>query len=317
MDVDATSHIDRVLTAAWEAQSVWSQTADQLKRSLLWARTAALSLIIVAACAGALVAPAAARISSGAGVGLAWLAAASAGSLAVVQKLASRGQVQGWARARSVSEALKTEVYIFLAGVAPYRGADKLIRFTENVKAVLEKADDLKDKAIGIAPKTRSLPPVNNVESYIAERVEAQIRDYYGPKSRETASRARQFRAAGIAVALIAALLSATASVPKWQAVAAWLPVITTIAAVVTAEAAFHRYEALALEYARTEQQLKDLLIDRSIDENASSAAAGDEFVHSAELVISIQNEAWMARRVAADTTLPAGGTARANCDNS
>jgi hypothetical protein len=82
---------------------------------------------------------------------------------------------------------------------------------------------------------------------------------------------------------------------------AAWLPVVTTITAVVTAEAAFQRYDTLALEYACTADQLENLLLDRGLGATADSEAGDDEFVHASELIISMQNQAWMARRIADD----------------
>ena len=76
-------------------------------------------------------------------------------------------------------------------------------------------------------------------------------------------------------------------------------PVITTIIVAVAAHAAVHRFDALALEYARTYEQLERLMLKRTdtrIDTMAEKA--DDDFVAAAEGVISIQNEAWMSRNL-------------------
>jgi SMODS and SLOG-associating 2TM effector domain 1/Protein of unknown function (DUF4231) len=302
MDAAAVPDADYALKHAWDQQSVWSQTANRLKRSLFQTRLAALCLTIVVALFGALVRPATDLIAPGAGLVFAWLAAACAGILAIVlRRLATRDQVQAWARTRSVSEAVKAEVYTYLAGVAPYRGADRAMRLTEKLRAIEGSAKGVRREAISIRPASRELPPVRDVASYITERVRRQIDDYYVPKSREVKRRAYQFRTAEIGLATVAALVSATESVRLGHGMAAWLPVVTTITAVVTAEAAFQRYDTLALEYACTADQLENLLLDRGLGATADSEAGDDEFVHASELIISMQNQAWMARRIADD----------------
>jgi hypothetical protein len=141
------------------------------------------------------------------------------------------------------------------------------------------------------------LPSVNDVDSYSMVRVRGQIDGHYRRKSGEMNRRAQWFRGIEIGLAVIAALLSATAAVSGQQGWSAWLPVVTTISAAVAAEAAVQRYSALAVEYARTYAELERLLRDRA---EPATADADDAFVHDAERVISLQNEAWMARGMAA-----------------
>jgi hypothetical protein len=204
---------------------------------------------------------------------------------------------------------------VFLAEVAPYRGEDRAVRFRQNVQSVLADADDLSGSTIGLQPKQRSLPGVNDVASYIAERVQQQIDDYYRPKSAAMNRRAKQFRVAEIALAILALVLSATAAASGRQEFAAWSPVITTIIAAMTAHTAVQRYDALALEYTRTYEQLERLMLDRLSGPSVTpqeAEKADDQFVAAAEGVISIQNESWMARNVAAVGTETGGSGAGA-----
>ena len=285
-----------LLTWAWNQQSIWSRAADRLKRNLVRVRTTALLLTIAAA----MFATAAAQItdlSSTAGKILSWLATVCASLVAPMQALTRPERVHDWMRARSVSEVLKAETYTFLAGVAPYRGDDRQSVFRKKVDCVLADAADLQAKTIGVEPVQRELPSVNDVDSYSMVRVREQIDGYYRRKSGEMNRRAQGFRGIEIGLAVIAALLSATAAVSGQQGWSAWLPVVTTITAAVAAEAAVQRYNALAVEYARTYAELERLLRDRA---EPATAEADDAFVHDAERVISLQNEAWMARGLAA-----------------
>jgi hypothetical protein len=311
----ADSVIASILTWAWDKQGVWSQGANKLKQSLFRARSASLALTILAAVLATLGVQIG-EASSVAGRCLAAGAAVSVGLVALLQTATSRARIQAWTRVRSVSEALKSEIFVFLAGVAPYRGEDRAVRFRQNVQSVLADADDLSDSTIGFQPKHRSLPGVNDVASYIAERVQEQIDDYYRPKGAAMKWRAKQFRVGEIALSILALVLSATAAASGRQEFAAWSPVITTIIAAITAHTAVQRYDALALEYTRTYEQLERLMLDRLSSPSVTpqeAEKADDQFVSAAEGVISIQNESWMARNVAAAGTETGGGGAGAN----
>lgn len=112
-----------------------------------------------------------------------------------------------------MSESIKAEVYTYLAGVAPYRQADNATQLTEKLRASEATAKDVRREAISVRPRVRGLPPVHDVTSYTNERIRRQIDDYYLPKSDEVKRRAYQFRAEEIALATVAALVSATESV--------------------------------------------------------------------------------------------------------
>ena len=98
---------------AWQRQSVWSQTADRLKSGPSQARRLRLALTI----AGAALALASSQLkpvstaAGGRGGGAAAVVMAAVGLLSGLQRVE---QVRRWTRARSVSEALKTEVFLFL-----------------------------------------------------------------------------------------------------------------------------------------------------------------------------------------------------------
>jgi hypothetical protein len=300
--MDSTTESDtNLLTWVWNKQSVWSQAASKLKQSLSRARTASLWLTILAA----ILATAATQIAPISDLAARALAAGGALSMALVvllQKATSRERVQDWTRARSVSEALKAETFTFLAGVAPYRGADRTDQLRLNVDQVLEKVDDLTSCTTDLMPAARELPAVTDVTTYISTRVRQQIDTYYRPQSAAMKHRADRYRFAETALAVLALLLSFATTVTGWQGFAAWSPVIAAVVAAVAAHTAASRFDALALEYARTYEQLDRLLVGRGsarVDADQSQKA-DDDFVSAAEAVISSQNQAWMSRTIAA-----------------
>ena len=119
-------------------------------------------------------------IAPSAGLVFAWLAAACAGILAIVlRRLATRDQVQAWARTRSVSEAVKAEVYTYLAGgraIPRGRQGHAVDRETAGHRRIGQRGETRSDQH---QARSRELPPVRDVASYITERVRRQIDDYY------------------------------------------------------------------------------------------------------------------------------------------
>jgi SMODS and SLOG-associating 2TM effector domain 1/Protein of unknown function (DUF4231) len=302
--MDATADSATVLLASvWDKQSVRSQAANNLKQSLFRARTTCLLLTILAAVL-ATVAVQIASISDLTALTARILAAGAAlsmGLVALMQKATNRERVQDWTRARSASEALKAETYTFLAGVAPYRAADRADQFQHKVNQVLQDVDDLTPCTIGLAPEKRDIPAVTDLPTYISARVQQQVDGYYRPQSAAMKHRADRYRFAERALAILALLLSFATTITGWQGFAAWSPVITTVVAAVAAHTGVQRYDALALEYARTYEQLERLLLNRSAASvDAQAQKADDDFVAAAEGVISIQNGAWMSRNIAA-----------------
>jgi hypothetical protein len=290
---------DGVLVWAWRQQSVWSQGAGNLKATLFRTRKIVLWLTVSAAILATLGVQITV-VSATWGRVFAAAAAVAVGLVTFAQRATSRKQVQDWVRARSVSEGLKGEVFRFLAGVVPYRAADRADVLKRNIDKMLGDAKDLARCTIGVTPEERPLPAVSDIDTYIAERVREQIAIYYRPQSEAMKRLADRYRAVVNVLAIVAMLLGLGAAFTGWQQFAGWAPVVTTVIAAVAAHAAVNRYDALALEYARTDQQLERLLLERPTGTGADRQAADDRFVAEAEAVISVQNESWMARSVAA-----------------
>jgi alkylhydroperoxidase family enzyme len=283
---------------AWQRQNVWSQTADKLKAGPSRLRAALLALTVVAA-ALALAGSQLKGASLPASVTLTVIAAVALAAVGLLRSQTNVEQVRRWTRARSVSEAIKTEVFAFLTQSGRYSGEDRETRLEAEIQRLEHESRDLLGYASGIQPRKRSLPAVHDVDTYLDVRVrESQLEKYYEPKAAELRRRIWQLKAVEVALALIAAGLAAVAALSP--SVGAWAAVVTTAGGAVTAYIAAERYEFLWIEYSRTASELRRLLERRTAADG--TALSGPELVAKCEDVISVQNQAWMAKWGGDDT---------------
>jgi hypothetical protein len=277
-----------VVQHAWSEQSSWSQVANYLKRELERKRMAALGLTI----AGAVLSAAAVAVGLGSGAGkvFAFASAASVGVAGLVRARIGKRAVQEWTRARSVSEALKSEVYLCLAGLAD-PGLD------ERIAGIEDDGRDLLRYKTALDPRLRPLPAVSDVESYLRVRVASQIEQFYRPRVRALQRKVTIVRRVELALGFGGAVLAAAAGTWEQDVVAVWVPVVTTVGAAVTAHAAAARYEYLLVEYLRTTEELERMRDRRG----PASKLTDEQLVRKAEEVISVQNEGWMAKLTSDD----------------
>jgi hypothetical protein len=290
--VTTTSGNQAALSVLWQRQSIWSQVAGQLKASIGRARTGVLVLAISGAALGTASAQTIAHVTTVGRV----LAAASALALAIAALLGratSPRMVRDWTRARSISEAMKADAYTYLAAVAPFRGADRDRLLLDRLRELSDSGTDLAKYAAAISPADRTLPAVSDVDSYASVRVAGQVSGYYRPKALRLTRQITWFRRAEITLALAAAVLGAVVGAFPSTALTAWIGVLTTAGTAITAHAAASRFEYQQIEFTRTADELERLLATRA---GGGDAAADDEFVARCEQIISIQNEAWMAK---------------------
>jgi hypothetical protein len=201
--------------------------------------------------------------------------------------------VRRWTRARSVSEAIKTEVFLFLTASGDYSGSDREQRLEVEVQRLQNEASDLLPFTEAVQPKDRPLPAVNDVVSYTEIRVrQSQLTKYYEPKARELRQRLRTSKAIEVTLALVAAALGASAAISP--NLGAWAAVVTTASGAVAAHIAAERYEYLWVEYSRTASELRRLVDRRTAADGRPLSDV--ELVAACEQVISVQNQAWMAK---------------------
>lgn len=275
----------------WRQQSLWSLTANRMKRQIARARALSLAVTVAAAALGALAgvlagpAPTASRV-------LIALAAFGVAAIPLLRPGWSGRKLRDWTRARSVSEALKSEIHLWLARAGQYQDDQQGIRLRKKASKVRSDGADLLRYQTGITPSERELPPIHDLTSYFEVRVTQQIKSYYRLKAARLQSVLRSFRAAEIALALIGAVLGATAAAVGGSRLIPWIAVITTVTAAIAVHVAATRYEFQLIEFLRTADRLEQLQSEAA----GASAEQLSLLAVAAEHVISIENEGWMAK---------------------
>lgn len=299
---------DEVLAVIWRRRVGWSRAADNLKRRVTYARAAALLLSAAGAVLGTLAATLFAELpqvrTTSAGLSAALLAMATF----ITARFLTVDAVRAWTRARSVSEAIKAEVYAFRAGAEPYDGADATKTLQRKTNEVEEAARDLERHVASVEIGAVEPPPPLPPETYVEKRVKQQIEGFYRPKARLYARRLASLRGLEIALGLAAALLAALSAYlggrePQPAApgmvstgVAAWIAVLTTLGAALAAHIAASRYDFLVMSYYATARRLEDIINEWRSDGAPTSVAAWSTFVRAAEDAISVENESWLAK---------------------
>jgi hypothetical protein len=275
----------------WRRHRQWSLAADKGRARLGRWRGVNLGLLVAGAVLGAVAAqpnwPRGLTATAGA---LAAFALALAG---MVQRVfLSANEVARWTGARAASEALKAEVFRYLAGVAPYNGADadQDRELNRQVEAIQDKAEALMVDLQQTPADNRPLPDVHDIDSYKEKRAKQQA-DWHRGKIGKELQAARRIRYAELAATVIAALLGAIGAALGTKGLSVWVGVATTIGAALAAHLSATQHDRIAASYATTADQL-DLLIEQL--PAAPDAATAAQFVADVESRLAAQNESWL-----------------------
>lgn len=291
-------HADRVpsedglVEELWRQQSIWSQTANRMNASIGRARSTALVLTV----GGAVLATLAAQLPAAQAIARSVLVGAAGVGIGLLPLLRSRwsGRIlRDWTRARSVSESLKSDVYLYLARAGDYRGEDRDRQLRACTDQARQQAADLLRYSMDLQPAQRALPDVYDYASYLRVRVDNQIDGYYRPRARQLQVRLRRFRCVELALAAVGVVLGTLAASLPTGGLGVWIAVVTTISAAVAAHVGAARYEYQLIEYLRTADELSRLRRDAAA---ITSPAELDQLMVRCERIISIQNEGWMAK---------------------
>ncbi len=266
----------------WRAHRRWSLAANRAKSELDWSRRLTLLPAVVAAFAGA------------AAVGTGWsvLAGVSAAATAVAAVFAARtggAELRGATRLRAVSEALKAEVYMYLARAGRYRGDDRDVELDRRSAELLADDEGIGVRVARQRPDASPLPAVHDAKSYVDIRLTGQLDGYYRPRAARLAGWATRFHYAQFTLTVLGGTLAGVAAAGDTQ-VAGWIGALTTAATAVAAHSAAARHEYLALTYDRTAQHLE------ALRDRWSSGRLGDDVVTECEKLLAVQNDAWLAQ---------------------
>lgn len=281
-----------LLDELWREQSVLSQTANRMKAGIDRARLAALIIVVLVA-VSATAATAVHDVVPWLGRLLAGVAAAGSAVLPTLRSSWSGKKLKDWTRARSVSEAFKSDVYLWLAKAGPFEHDAEATELRARTDKLRADAADLTPPRLGIQPVPRELPTVHGLLSFFKLRVEGQITDYYVKKVDLIGGRLKRFRGIEIGLGLLGAGLGVIAAAIG-ASFASWIAVVATIGTALAVHVAATRYEFQLIEFSRTAEEL------RRIKNRADLPGISDnelrELAVRAEEVISVENQGWMAK---------------------
>jgi hypothetical protein len=282
-----------VLEDVWRDHRQWSNAAGRLKQRIILWRSLALGLAIL----GAVLATLATQVGLTSGPGRA-LSLSAAVALAIVPVIRAarlgKDRIEGWTRARSASEALKADTYLYLTQTPPYDKEDRERELLNQTNRLLGQVGDLAGETVGMPNADKPLPDAHDIDSYLRIRVRPQINEYYQPQAAKQQQRLSLFSGIEFALSVVAALLGAIAAAARLNEVAVWVAVATTVGAAITAHIAAARYEHLVISYLSTARQLRSLVRSWEGRSDKTPEEAG-RLVRECEDVISRENESWMA----------------------
>lgn len=287
-----------VLAETADRQSLWSRTANVLKRRVEIARWVTFAFSIL----GALLAAIASQLNDPPRM---YFALAGAALLAVVSFVTSTflgGDITNWLRARTASEALKREAYKYATSVTPYDDPLKRDAALNMERDRIERdVEDLLTSAVSSAKAGSAPRDKLSRDEYLAGRVRAQIDRYYLPRADANKKIAVSLRWAQFSLAMAATIITANVGVAGKEPFgikfdfAALTAVLTTIAGAVLAHSEATRCDFLVMTYRATAKRLSAEMANTG-DVNALSAEQWSEFVNRCEAIISDENTSWAAK---------------------
>jgi len=277
------------LDYAWSKYRSYAYTSQKLKRDLQRGRLSILLLSL----SGAILAVACQSLNQIANYTdiaaiLGYLSAICLGGTTFLGKELVKPEFEkSWIRARSLAEALKSQVFLFITQTTPYDTKDRASLLYTEVNNLISDAKDIITVKISHEQETERLPPpVIDNDEYIQMRLKDQL-NYYRNSKQINVDRMTRIKYWGLALGSIAVILGAIGST-GWSA--GWVAVISTALASISAYAYAGRYQYLIISYQSTANRLESLL--------ASRDRLGENFVILCEQAISIENSSWMSKLI-------------------
>ena len=299
--------INPILQDVWTDRKIWSLTANKLKQSLTFWRRVVLLLTIL----GAFLETLAAQLHSYPADLSTYIGALGAVALVSIPIIRNaklgNNQTRAWVRSRSISEGLKTEIYLYLTGARPYNDPDnKNEKLSSQRDEIVGLAEDLFGHTAmarnQLANENLTPPELMDVNTYITERVDQQIKQFYRPRALELSQQANRLRKVELLSSIVAAALGVF---PKFfnnsEQFSAWVAVVTTLGVAITAHLAAGRFDHLINSYLATADRLESLRNQWLDAQERGVPQDSSEFIRQCETAISVENQGWMAKFLQTD----------------
>lgn len=205
----------------------------------------------------------------------------------LVSKATERTRVQGWTKARSTAESLKSLVTLYRASVPPFDGADRGKQLLDRSAKAVVGLETITPRS----PDGKQCPATPlTVDSYITERIQEQEK-WYNDCADAHQKSADQCRVALFVLGLVGAILA----VAVWAAsLSAWAALVATITAAITAHLKNQQHEMLAATYRRTAAQLGSITSEWAASgKTENDKTERNAFIARCESTMATENGAW------------------------
>jgi len=289
------SPTDPSLSGPWAAYRTWSATARYHKTAIdfwnVWSLRLAISGAILAALGQQvmLFAPAEGNLrmlySTPGILGAAVIALAAYFS----SQALGENRERIWIKCRSAAESIKSALILYRASVRPFDGLDRGAQLRQRVDKILQEVKEIELRQ----PQSESVPALHplTVEEYIVARVDDQI-NWYQQRAREFQKKSDGFRRYIFGLGAMSVLLGLASVI---NAVSAWIAVIATITAALTAHMKNQRYQSLIAMYSATALRLGLLKSEWAESRKTDGDKADrDAFIQRCEETMALENGAWV-----------------------
>lgn len=186
-----------------------------------------------------------------------WLSAVLAALIAFTNQLVGADPHQRWIRTRGAAESIKSEVFRFIGGAAPYdktRDAQVLLTQVRKLMAPVEDVVPAPRSEAELLEGRPSFPATR--DTYLADRVDDQIR-FFTAKAAESDAQARRARRWTWVLSGMAVVAGASAPFLKdLGRIDGWIPVLSVLSATLATQLFLGRNEFQAGLYQSASVQL-------------------------------------------------------------
>lgn len=217
--------------------------------------------------------------------------AAFAGSEILSDELEEHGM-----SARALAETYKSETYLYLFDAAPYDEAEEDAIF-ERVDKIVANFTQVPCLSITRREELKELPDENmSIDSYIANRIEEQVYNYFNKKVKKLQRNVRLSKNATFTLGFTGVILGSLGTAGFSEYTSVWIAFVTSASGAIAAFVATNRYSYLIISYQTTANRLKSILA-KYLKKEKHTKKDTQEFVYNCESELARENKAWIAEQ--------------------
>jgi hypothetical protein len=202
---------------------------------------------------------------------------------------------KNWIKARSASEAFKSQAYQYILRAGIYNTDDLKSAVFPKVEEMLKTSSEIKTITLTQEELKENLPPEDySFDNYINERIKNQIYNYYFLKARKYDKISRTVKGMTLVLGFISVIIGTVGALGLTGQLSVWIAFISTFTGSAAAFVAAGHYNQIVLSYQATGNKLMMLVARWSMTEDTDENGRKD-LVVQCESILNMENGAWMA----------------------